>query len=206
MLNETASGLANHAKLARIKHEGDSSGIQQFRQETADRLSMGLAQCKDNWNKCSIRRELLLLADLEIYDGLINGLPERIEDGLSLGLFVGKEAMESEIKYNSYALPSKMDANFSHWLSMAILILACDNQTSMRRFMNQLNSHLMNDSIPDDFHSGDVERMTWTMEVLTQSNMTKPVLKVNFNFFSEHPYLAPARSLAGSFPSCKAEY
>ena len=79
-----------------MRVEGDGRGVQDLRRETRARITKELAQCRDDENQCRVRRELLFLADLEIYDGLMNDLPERIQEGLSLALLSGKEAMDRE--------------------------------------------------------------------------------------------------------------
>lgn len=183
-----ASGLAEHAKLTRMKVEGDGSGIQELWREATERLSAELAQCKDDRNQCHIRRELLFLADLAIYDGLMNSLPERIEEGLSLALLAGKETMDREALDDPYVLRPPMQATFRDWLLMANLILACDAQTAMHRFTDQLDTYLSSDKERHGFRGGDVERMLWPIAVLRHGDIPKDELEEYFEFLSQHPY------------------
>lgn len=188
ILKERASDLAKHAKLTRMKVEGDGSGIQELRREATEEFSTELAHCKNDRNQCQIRRKLLFLGDLEIYDGLMNGLPERIEEGLSLALLAGRETMNREALDDSYVLRSPRQAEFRDWLSMANLILACDDQTAMHRFIDQLDTYLSSDKERASFRGGDVERMQWPIEVLKNSDISKDLLEKYYKFFSQHPY------------------
>ena len=92
-IKKQADYLADFSKLTRIKIEGDGRGIQELRQEIKNKISKELAQCKDDTSRCRVHRELLFLADLVIYDELMNDIPERIEEGLSLALLSGTEAI-----------------------------------------------------------------------------------------------------------------
>lgn len=75
-IKEQADDLANYSNLIRIKIEGDGREIQELKQETKNKIAKELAQCKDDTSQCRVHRELLFLADLEIYDGLMNDIPE----------------------------------------------------------------------------------------------------------------------------------
>ncbi len=188
ILKEEASDLARQAKLTRIKIEGDRSGIRELRQKSRNRFSAELSICKNDKSKCRIRRELLFLADLEIYDGLMNGLPERIEEGLSLALLAGRETMDREILSDPAVLRAPMQSGFEHWLSMANLILACDDQMAMRRFIFHLKTYLKNNKRLIGFRKGDVERMLWPMSVLRNGDISKTSLEDQYRFLSQHPY------------------
>lgn len=188
VLRSGADNLARHAKLTRMKVEGDGSGIREFRRNITEQFAVDLAECKDDRNKCKIRRDLLFMADLGIYDGLINGLPERIQEGLSLALLAGKEAMDDEITGDPNVLRAPMQSKFKHWLSMANLILACDDQTAMNRFVDQLNAYLTSNEVHEGFREGDVERMLWPMLVLRQSDISKTNLETHYQILSLHPY------------------
>ena len=109
---EETSDLVEYAKLHRIKVERDGSGIQEMWKETLERLSAGLTKCRTDRDQCHIRRELLFLADLAIVDGLMNHLPERIEEGLSLALLAGQDSMEREASEYPSVLQPPIQAEF----------------------------------------------------------------------------------------------
>ena len=187
-LKEQVHELAKHAKLTRMKIEGDGVGIRNLRRETRRKISDELAHCRDDTRQCRIRGELLFLADLEIYDGLMNGLPERIEEGLSLALLSGKETMDRRAQEDPSVLGPPMQAAFRDWLAMANLILACDDQAAMRRFVGQLNAYLSSDEQLDGFRGGDVERMIWPMGVLRHRDIPKDALEEHYRTFAQFPY------------------
>ena len=188
VLKVEAVDLEKHAKLTRMKIEGDGSGIGEFRRQSTETLSVQLSQCKKNPGECDIRRELLFLADLGIYDGLINGVPERIQEGLSLALLAGRDAMDREIVGDPNVLRAPMQSRFVHWLSMANLILACEDKKDMDRFVDQLNAFLSENTKREGFREGDVERMLWPMLVLKRNVVSKTVLENHYRFLSQHPY------------------
>lgn len=187
LLKEEVQELANHAKLTRLKIDGDGAGIRKLRRETREKISEELALCRDGPAQCRIRDELLFLADLEIYDGLINGVPERIEEGLSLALLSGKETMDRRAQ-DSFVLRPPMQAAFRDWLAIANLILACDDQVAMRRFVGQLNTHLSSGAELDGFRGGDVERMLWPMGILRHSDVPKDTLEEYLRTLARFPY------------------
>ena len=184
---EETGDLAVYAKLHRMKVVGDGSGIQELWKETLERLSAGLAKCRTDEKQCHIRRELLFLADLAIFDGLMNDLPEQIEEGLSLALLAGEDVMKRETSENSNTLQPPIQAEFKHWLSMANLVLACDDQTAMGRFVNHMHHYLPKiDSA--SFREMDAERMLWPTEFLRHSNILNSDLEEFYRFLSKHPY------------------
>ena len=185
---ERADDLAKHSKLRRMKVEGDGDGVQELGRETRARIAKELAQCTDDESQCRVRRELLFLADLEIYDGLMNDLPERIQEGLSLALLSGKEAMNREAQGDPAVLRPPMQSAFRDWLSMAILILACDDQEAMQRFVELLNSFLSNNKKLVGFRDGDVERMLWPVAFMKQSGVSKERLEEYYQYLSQHRY------------------
>ena len=187
-IKEQADDFANYSKLIRIKIEGDGRGIQELKQETKNKIAKELAQCKDDTSQCRVHRELLFLADLEIYDGLINDIPERIEEGLSLASLSGTEAMNRAAQ-GDISVPSRpMKLAFEVWLSIANLILACDDQAAMQRFVDLLNSYLSNKKELAGSRNGDVERMLWPMAFMKQTSVSKKALKEFYQFLSQHPY------------------
>lgn len=184
---EETSGFAVYAKLHRIKTEGDGSGIQELWKETLERLSEELVKCRTDGLQCHIRRELLFLADLAIFDGLMNDLPEQIEEGLSLALLAGEDVMKRETSEDPNTLQPPIQSGFKDWLSMANLVLACDDQTAMGRFVNHMHHYLQKiDSAC--FRGGDVERMLWPMEFLRRSNISNNDLEEFHRFLSKNPY------------------
>ena len=185
---QRANDLAKHSKMTRMRVEGDGAGIGELRQETRARIAKELAQCRDDQSQCNTRRELLFLADLEIYDGLMNGLPERIQEGLSLALLSGKKAMDREAQSNPEVIRSPMQSTFRDWLSMSILILACDDQKSMQRFVDLLKNFLWNNKALVGAKSGDIERMLWPMVFLKQSKISKERLEGYYQYLSQHRY------------------
>ena len=185
---ERAEDLAKHSKLSRMRVEGDGAGIQELRRETRARIANELAQCRDDESQCRIRRELLFLADLEIYDGLMNDLPERIQEGLSLALLAGQEAMEREAQDDPAVVRRPMQSAFRDWVSMSILILACDDRESMQRFVDLLNSYLSNNKGLRGSRPGDVERMLWPMIFLKESGISKERLEEFHQYLSRHRY------------------
>ena len=188
VIKEKADDLAKHSKVTRIKIEGDRRGIQELRQETRKRIAKDLAQCRDDASQCQVRRELLFLADLEIYDGLMNDFPERIEEGLSLALLSGKEEMNHAARDDPAVLRRPMQSAFRDWLSMANLILACDDHAAMQRYIDLLNSFLSNKQELAGSRDGDVERILWPMSFMKQTNVPKESLKEFYQFLSQHPY------------------
>lgn len=171
-----------------MRVEGDGAGVQELRRETRARIANELAQCKDDESQCGIRRELLFLADLEIYDGLMNDLPERIQEGLSLALLSGKEAMDREAQNDPAVVRIPMQSAFRDWLSMSILILACDDRESMQRFVDLLNSNVSNNRNLRGSRPGDIERMLWPMEFLKRSGISKERLEEYHQYLSQYPY------------------
>ena len=185
---ERADDLAKHSKLLRMKVEGDGTGIQELRRKTKARIANELAQCRDNESRCSIRRELLFLADLEIYDGLMNDLPERIQEGLSLALLSGQDAMDREAQDDPAVVRSAMQSAFRDWLAIAILILACDDPESMQRFVDLLDAYLSSNREIRGSRPGDVERMLWPMVFLKQVGISKENLEEFEQYLSQHRY------------------
>ena len=185
---EQADDLAMISKLNRIKSDGDGRGIQDLRQETRKKIAKELAQCKDDTSQCRVRRELLFLADMEIYDGLINDIPERIEEGLSLALLSGAETMIREAQGSPSVLRRPMQSAFRDWLSMANLILACDDQASMQRYFDLLNSYLSNRKNLVNFRDGDIERMLLPVAFMKQTRVSKKALMEFYQFLSQHRY------------------
>ena len=183
---ERADDLAKHSKLSRMRVEGDGRGVQDLRRETRARIAKELAQCRDDESQCRVRRELLFLADLEIYDGLMNDLPERIQEGLSLALLSGKEAMDREAQGDPAVVRTPMQSAFRDWLSMAILILACDDREAMQSFVDLLNSYLSNNKELIGSRGGDVERMLWPMVFMKQSGISKERLEEYYQYLSRH--------------------
>ena len=186
-LKAEATDLADETKLLRMKAEGDGTGIQEVRRMVKDRLSAGLEKCKKDQKQCHIRRELLSLADLEIYDGLMNGLPERIEEGLSIALLAGRDAMAREAARHPEVLRPPMQAGLGDWLSMANLVLACDDQPAMEIFVDQIEVYLSSDKGPIG-RRGDVERMVLPMTVLRHADAPREVLEEYYTSLSRHPY------------------
>ena len=185
---EETGDLAVYAKLHRMKVEGDGSGIQELWKETLEKLSTGLAKCRTDRNQCHIRRELLLLADLAIFDGLMNDLPEQIEEGLSLALLAGEDVMKRETAEDPNTLQPPIQAGFKDWLSMANLVLACDDQTAMGRFVSQMNHYLSGNIQSKGFREGDAERILLPMEFLKQNNIPKDDLEEYYGLLAKFPY------------------
>ena len=184
---EETGDLAVITKLHRMKVEGDGSGIQELWKETLERLSVGLIECRTDRVQCHIRSELLFLADLAIFDGLMNDLPEQIEEGLSLALLAGEDIMKRETSEYPNTLQPPMQAGFKDWLSMANLVLACDDQTAMGRFVDHVHHYLQKvDSA--SFREGDAERMLWPMEFLQQGGISNSDLEEYYGFLSQHRY------------------
>ena len=184
---EETGDLAVYAKLHRMKVEGDGSGIQELWKETLERLSVELTECRTDRAQCHIRSELLFLADLATFDGLMNDLPEQIEEGLSLALLAGEDVMKRETSDYPNTLQPPMQAGFKDWLSIANLVLACDDQTAMGRFVDHMHHYLQKvDSA--SFREGDAERMLWPMEFLQRSNIPNSDLEEFYGFLSQHPY------------------
>lgn len=180
---EQANDLAKFSKLNRIKADGDGRAIKELRQETRNKISKELALCKEDPSQCQVRRELLFLAELEMLDGVINGYPERIEEGLSLALLAGPDAMNRAAQDSPSVLRRPMQAGFPNWISMANLILACDDRAGMQRFIDLLNKKEL-----AGFPDGSVERMLLPMVFMKQTRVSKEALREFHQFLSQHPY------------------
>ena len=181
------SDLAVYAKLYRMKVGGDGSGIQELWKETLERLSAKLIECRTDRNQCHIRRELLFLSDLAIFDGLMNDLPEKIEEGLSLALLAGEDVMKRETSEDPNTLQPPAQAGFKDWLSIANLVLACDDQTAMGRFVDHMHHYLPKVDNASFQVRKDVERMLRPIEFLRRSNIPNSDLEEFYGYLSQHP-------------------
>ena len=96
--------------------------------------------------------------------------------------------MDREALDDPSVLRPPMQSAFRDWLAMANLILACDDQPAMQRFIDQLNTFLSNDKDRNGFRGGDVERMLWPMVVLKHSDIPKDALEEFFGLLSQYRY------------------
>ena len=75
----------------------------------------------------------LLLADLYMFEGLMDGNPSLIDNGLNIAMESGI-AMLEQMGEDQSGVQIPVDATFANWLAMSILVLACDDEDMMAHF------------------------------------------------------------------------
>lgn len=73
----------------------------------------------------------LQLADLYMFEGLMEGYPEKIDKGLQIGIDTGVVLLESGMEGDEATVQNPANASFPHWLLMTVLVLACGDEEMM---------------------------------------------------------------------------
>ena len=96
--------------------------------------------------------------------------------------------MKRETSEDPITLQPPIQAGFKDWLSMANLVLACDDQTAMGRFVNHMHHYLPKVDSASFHVRRDMERMLRPMEFLQQGSISNSDLEEYYGFLSQHRY------------------
>ena len=124
-------------QTARAKINGDVITIRKIRNKIEKQIGKKPRMNELYYHK--VRR--LKLADLYMEEGLMEGNPEKIDEGMKIGIEAGTIMLEEGMREDETAVQRPENAAFPHWLMMTILVLACDDEKMMKHLEKLLLKH-----------------------------------------------------------------
>ena len=167
-------------QTARAKGKNDITTIRRIRRATEERVGTTPRTGESHFHK--VRR--MGLADLYMFEGLMEGNAEKIDEGMKIAIDAGAAMLEDGMKGDETAVQRPENATFVHWLMMTILVLACDDQKAMKRLELLLFEHCVGTAGQECMTWSDALRMLLPLTVLN-SNPNREQLEAFRAFLAE---------------------
>ena len=152
-------------QTARAKGKNDISTIRMIRKTTEEQVGTTPRPSESDFHR--IRR--MGLADLYMFEGLMEGNPQRIDEGMRIAVSAGAAILEEGMKGDETAVQKPENATFVHWLMMTILVLACDDQKAMQRLESLFLQHCLGTPGQECMTWPDAFRILWPLTVLNRN-------------------------------------
>ena len=152
-------------QTGRAKGKNDITTIRRIRRAIEERVGTTPGTGESHFHK--MRR--MGLADLYMFEGLMEGNPQKIDEGMKIAVGVGVTMLEEGMKSDETAVQKPENATFVHWLMMTILVLACDDQKAMKRLESLLLEHCVGTPGQECMTWPDALRMLLPLTVLNSN-------------------------------------